>query len=617
MPDATPGERRSVHVDARATLAAFLQPDPIRAHELSAAELHRRYPARHFVAGWRFTLPIATTALELDVLVGDEFPWQAPRVALAGASRFLQWPHVERDGVLCLVATHVTVDASKPVAVLKELLGRAVNLLEASLAGTNVDDFRSEFMSYWEWSWRSEELHRTVYTLSTPESPSRFLVAWRGNQCHVVADDESTLRRWLSHRHDETVAQQSLSEGVLLWLPQPLLPAEYPKTGMDMLHLLHEHAPALKEKFLSTMAQTPSQLPIVMASPTTAGPGQIAVTLIKPSSTRLPAGVRRDPLTSGFRAGHVPTDVLAQRYLGMVSIERGVAVRLDADWVHGRGRDPRAQRLRDARVVVLGCGSVGAPVAMKLASAGVGHLAVVDPESLSAANVGRHPLGISDCGLGKANALAQRLRAAYPHMIEVTAHSSSWQVVASTTPHVLQQADLIVSAIGDWADESALNAWQIANGRRIPILYGWTEAYAAAGHSVLIGSVGGCLACGFTGLGVPSLAVAQSNGAIDLQQEPACGTTFQMYGPVELTHVEALIAEHALDTLLGINDGGLNHRIWVGRRRGLIDPNVEWTPEWLAFTNWPPHEGRIYERAWPCRATCTCRSQDGDHLCNR
>lgn len=612
MPDAQPSERRAAQVDAREALATFLQADPIQAHELSAPELHRRYPTRHFVAGWRFALQFGTTSLELDVLVGNGFPWQAPRVALAGPSRFLQWPHVERDGVLCLFPSHAAIDARKPVDVLKVLLGCATELLEASITGTNVDDFRSEFMSYWQWTWPSSEPHRAVYTLSALQSPSRFLIAWRGKNCHVVADDETTLRRWLGHRHDEATARQPLSAGVLLWLPQPLLPAEYPQSGSDVLHLLNERAPVLKERFLDAMAQTPSQFPMVITSPTAAGAGQVAITLVKPPTPRLPSGIRRDPLTRGFRTGHVPSGTLAQRYLGTVNVERGVATRLDADWVHGRGRDPRVQRLRDARVVVLGCGSLGAPVALKLAAAGVGHLAVVDPESLSAANVGRHPLGISDCGRGKASALAQHLRTVYPHMIEVTAHAGTWQDVAATSPDVLQQADLIVSAIGDWADECALNAWHIATGRHMPILYGWTEAYAVAGHSVLIGSEGGCFACDFSGHGVPYLAVSQRTGATDLQQEPACGTTFQMYGPVELTHIEALIAEHALDALLSTNTGGLNHRIWVGRRGGLIDPNIEWTPEWLTFTDHAPHEGRIYERAWPDQETCACWSRDSD-----
>jgi integrase len=124
----------------------------------------------------------------------------------------------------------------------------------------------------------------------------------------------------------------------------------------------------------------------------------------------------RDPLTKGFRPGAVPDTLLLARYFGRAKLLRRPIERADASWVHGRGEDPRVARLRGKRVAVIGCGSVGAPVAIALAQAGIGHLIPIDFDRLRWSNVGRHPLGASYVGQNKAKALAEKIRSAFPHI---------------------------------------------------------------------------------------------------------------------------------------------------------------------------------------------------------
>lgn len=606
MPEGAKSAAGTSPTEALEALSNHLQAPPYHARRLSKDVLAGRYPKRHAVAGWRISVQLGKQSIDMDVLVGQDFPWQTPRIALVGPSRFLHWPHVEHDNVLCLLPLHASTDPTRPLDVLKVVLGRAVEIVQSSLDGSNVDQFRDEFMSYWSWSRPEGEPHKDVYTLCEVRPPSRLLAAWYGKGVYVVADDTAVLQEWLKNRFGAAVEDGALSKGALLWLESPWVPSEYPNTAKDIQALLRQHAPHLLAKFVAAAVRAPIIFPLVIGSPTQAGTGQVALTFGSTVFPKIPHRPRGDPMR-GFRPGKVPEGVLAQRNLGVTALERNCAVRADAAWVHGRDRDTRLQKLNDSHVVLIGCGSLGAPIALKLAAAGVGRLTLIDPEVLSVPNVGRHPLGISDVGRSKVSALAARIRSSYPHIGQVAPHAAFWQDVYRTSPSILAATDLIISTTGNWAAEAELNAWHLSVERRPKILYGWTEAHAAAGHSVLIGGDSGCLACGFCNNGLSRVAVTRSGDAGILQQEPACGTTFQMYGPVELTHIEALIAEHALDGLLA-DERQKPRRTWVGRRPAGIAEDIQWTDDWLALMGPTPQTGRLYEMDWPVNCECSfCR----------
>lgn len=67
-------------------------------------------------------------------------------------------------------------------------------------------------------------------------------------------------------------------------------------------------------------------------------------------------------------------------------------------------------RLRDARVTVVGVGGVGAAAAEMLTRAGVGHLTLIDSDTVSPGNINRQLLALnSTVGLPKVDVLRERL----------------------------------------------------------------------------------------------------------------------------------------------------------------------------------------------------------------
>src|ERR1700761_5303581 len=73
------------------------------ARRLSADEV-RAYVGRSLTVGWELQVETASTVRRLQVLIDAHFPFSLPRFFLADRPKFLTWPHIEEDGLLCLLA---------------------------------------------------------------------------------------------------------------------------------------------------------------------------------------------------------------------------------------------------------------------------------------------------------------------------------------------------------------------------------------------------------------------------------------------------------------------------------------------------------------------------------
>ena len=552
------------------------------------------YASRGVMVGWRLAVGFDDRQRDMDLLLPAGFPRRPPRVSLVDRPKFLTWPHVEEDGVLCLLGDNAEVDFARPAAVTKNLLASGVELVQNLVATGRPDDFRAEFETYWH---RSVGRRATpVYSLLDPIPPSRITRVWRGQRFYLVGEEEAVVG-WLRNRFPDGVKTET-EAAAIVWLPHPLLPSEFPDAPSQVIKLAHDcgGGHVLEQLVADGQGQV-----VILAAPTTNGPCFAAVTLI-PKSTYGQLPLDPDGPLPGFRPGKAPRRLRAKLLYGGGTARKSVVERADAAWVHGRGQDPRFARLRAATVVVIGCGSIGAPVALQLAGAGVGKLILIDPELLKWANVGRHPLGAPGVGKAKADGLADLIRSSYPHMRAVEPVVERWEDASDTLLKELASCDLVVSAIGNWAAEGALNEWCLAN-RRVPVVYGWTEAHACAGHAVAICPSGGCLQCGFSTDGTPLLRVTNWPGGATVRQEPACGATYQPYGPVELGHIISLVSELTLDCVLGAV-GKSTHRVWAGRPSLLQNAGGEWSSDWVALVGGRTQGGFVEEREWPRSPSC-------------
>ncbi len=85
---------------------------------------------------------------------------------------------------------------------------------------------------------------------------------------------------------------------------------------------------------------------------------------------------------------------------------------------------PGQQKLKAARVLVVGAGGLGAPVLMYLAAAGVGTLGVIDDDAVSLSNLQRQVIhATADIGRAKTESARERIAAINPH-VSVRPHNA-------------------------------------------------------------------------------------------------------------------------------------------------------------------------------------------------
>ena len=587
--------------------AALMQMDEymagIRGDGRLPPEIMERYHDRGYDVGWQISSEFSDgICRRLHVIADSDFPYTPPRIAVADGPNALAWPHLEKGGLLCVLPLDAAVSSRSPVGVTTYVLGEACRLIEDSTSGSNVEDFRQEFLSYWA---LGADAPSVFVSTIDPTCQSRRIAVWRGKGVRVVGENPEALRAWLSRRAEKPGknGEYTLVDGVLVWLPKPLTPAEYPDTPADLWALVQQHSPEVNDVFQDLATRSVSEIDVVLGARTAHGSCFGALVL---SGPRRPSGSKRsgNPLVKGFRPSRVPASLLVKRYFaGATKAAKAIVKRADHHWIHGRDNDQQQARLRGASVAVLGCGSLGGSIARLLAQSGVGNLLLVDPATLDWPNIGRHQLGASSVDQPKAEALAREIAVAYPHLTEITAQNKRVGMGERGLMDDLLEYDLVVSTMGNWAAEGFLNDYQQERQDFPPILYGWLEPHASAAHVVVVPTHRPCLRCGVNDKGRPKVAVTAWADGGDSRQEPACGAMYTPYGPAELCWAHALISETAIDAIIN-QPATAHHHVWIGRRHRIAEVGGTWAATWLAEMGDPGAGGLTVERPWRQSASC-------------
>lgn len=122
--------------------------------------------------------------------------------------------------------------------------------------------------------------------------------------------------------------------------------------------------------------------------------------------------------------------------------------------LHGVG-GPGQQRLKAARVLVIGAGGLGAPLLQYLAAAGVGLIGIVDDDRVALSNLQRQVLHTTDdIGSAKVESVARAIARLNPHVVVV---SHGLRISAENARELVRDYDIVADGSDNFETRYAVS----------------------------------------------------------------------------------------------------------------------------------------------------------------
>jgi adenylyltransferase/sulfurtransferase len=198
------------------------------------------------------------------------------------------------------------------------------------------------------------------------------------------------------------------------------------------------------------------------------------------------------------------------------------------------------KRIKASKVLIVGTGGLGAPMALYLAAAGVGTLGVVDFDFVEASNLQRQIIhGVRDIGRPKTASARDKIRSVNPG-VKVVEHN-----VALTSQNALQiisQYDVVADGTDNYQTRYLVNDACVLLGK--PNVYGSIFQFEGQA-SVFYAKEGPCYRCLYPAPPPPGLVPSCAEGGV-------MGVLPGIVGTIQAGEVIKLIAGESLKgTLIG------------------------------------------------------------------
>ena len=150
------------------------------------------------------------------------------------------------------------------------------------------------------------------------------------------------------------------------------------------------------------------------------------------------------------------------------------------------------ERLMEGRVLVVGAGGLGSPVALYLAAAGVGVVGIVDNDTVDRSNLQRQIAHTTaDIGQPKVESAARAMRAINPEVQVVTHHCF---LDASNVRQLVRQYDFVIDGADNFPTKFLVNDACLLEG--VPFSHGGILRFTGQTMTVLPGK-SACYRCVF------------------------------------------------------------------------------------------------------------------------
>jgi adenylyltransferase/sulfurtransferase len=154
--------------------------------------------------------------------------------------------------------------------------------------------------------------------------------------------------------------------------------------------------------------------------------------------------------------------------------------------------DEGQEKLKNAKVLVVGAGGLGSPISTYLTVAGVGKIILADFDSVELSNLNRQFLHHEkDVGREKIKSAEGKLLSLNP---EIKVETIREKITDENAGSVVPPCDLIIDALDNFDTRHVLN--RLAVERNIPLIHGAVSGYRGQATTIIPGKTP-CLCCIF------------------------------------------------------------------------------------------------------------------------
>lgn len=177
------------------------------------------------------------------------------------------------------------------------------------------------------------------------------------------------------------------------------------------------------------------------------------------------------------------------------------------------------ERLKQSRVVIVGSGGLGSPIAIYLAAVGIGTIRIIDCDDIVLSNLNRQVLHWEDdIGRNKTSSASEKLLKLNPNL---NIESLAEKITENNTKELVSDFNIIVDATDNLATRYLLN--KVALEFKLPLFHGSVYGFEGRVMTIIPGK-SACLRCVY-------------QGVLTEEKFPIIGVTPAIIGCIQATEV--------------------------------------------------------------------------------
>lgn len=258
-------------------------------------------------------------------------------------------------------------------------------------------------------------------------------------------------------------------------------------------------------------------------------------------------------------------------------VENAYIERIDYTYLTMRSGAPAT--LRDKKILLLGCGSVGGYIASNLCQVGIMNIDILDNDILKPENIHRHLLGFDSINPSKNRYKADLVKAYLEEKYLYADVDSLNYVDRNALTFIsdisrLKDYDLIISALGEPTINLEINRIIEENALGVPFICCFNEPYGIGGHVVSINlEKNSCLQCFYTDQISSDIVHFRGSfvapGQSFKKNLSGCSSAFVPYNCLDSQQTALLAVRKAIDIL---NDNLTKNTLssWIGSSEEMV-----------------------------------------------